>query len=186
MCKKSDVVVLLSGGIDSTACIPFYVNQDFSVTALFCDYGQVSLSQELPAVTAIADFYNIELNIVKCDGLPQINGGEIVSRNALLLNLALFFIQKKPALLALGIHSGTHYIDCGELFLTKMQSIFDLYTDGRVIITAPFISWTKKEIWDYCIFEKAPLNLTYSCELGKKQPCGVCSSCKDLEVLYAG
>lgn len=185
MSNKPDIVVLLSGGIDSMACVQFYKDEGADVTALFCNYGQKSLNQEILAATAISKYYNIDLNIVNCIGLPQINGGEIISRNSLLLNIALYSLQKKEAIVVLGIHSGTEYIDCTEMFIKKMQSIFDIYTDGKVQISTPFIYWTKKEIWDYCILKNAPLSLTYSCELGKEQPCGLCRSCKDLEVLYA-
>ncbi len=185
MIKQSEVVILLSGGIDSMACIPFFKDKNLNITALFCNYGQLSLEQEKSSAKAIAHFYRVNFDIINCEGLPKINGGEIISRNALLLNIALYNLQKKPGLISLGIHSGTGYVDCSEIFINKMQSIFDLYTDGTIRISTPFINWTKKDIWDYCMLKKAPLNLTYSCELGKKQPCGICNSCKDLEVIYA-
>ena len=55
---------------------------------------------------------------------------------------------------------------------------------GKITLSAPFVDWTKKQIFDYCRLEKIPLELTYSCELGKNQPCGECSSCKELTALY--
>jgi 7-cyano-7-deazaguanine synthase len=66
-----------------------------------------------------------------------------------------------------------------------MQKTFDLYTDGMVNISTPFIDWKKNEIYNYTKKNKIPVHLTYSCELGEKQPCGKCKSCKDLEYLYA-
>ena len=66
-----------------------------------------------------------------------------------------------------------------------MQSIFDIYKNGLIKIDAPFLTFYKSQIYDYCIKEKVPLNLTYSCELGLKQPCGKCLSCKDLEKISA-
>ena len=40
-------IVLLSGGIDSMACIHFYLNQGYSIEALFCDYGQPASVREM-------------------------------------------------------------------------------------------------------------------------------------------
>ena len=68
--------------------------------------------------------------------------------------------------------------------LKQTQDIFDEYTERTIKLGAPFLNFNKKEIWDYCQIEKVPLNLSYSCELGKKQPCGICSTCKDLESIY--
>lgn len=42
----------------------------------------------------------------------------------------------------------------------------------------------KIEVWEYAKSKRVPINLTYSCELGLKQPCGKCPSCKDLIILY--
>jgi 7-cyano-7-deazaguanine synthase len=47
------------------------------------------------------------------------------------------------------------------------------------------LDFSKRDIWKYCKIEKVPIHLTYSCELGKKQPCGNCDTCKDLEKIYA-
>jgi predicted subunit of tRNA(5-methylaminomethyl-2-thiouridylate) methyltransferase len=46
--------VLLSGGIDSTACAAFYLSQDFQVHAVFVDYGQVAARREADAAKAVA------------------------------------------------------------------------------------------------------------------------------------
>jgi 7-cyano-7-deazaguanine synthase len=86
---------------------------------------------------------------------------------------------------ATGLHAGTAYGDCTSSFVALMQQVFDIYTDGICRVAAPFVEWTKKDIWDFCVEEQVPINLTYSCEVGGKVPCGLCLSCKDLEVLRA-
>jgi 7-cyano-7-deazaguanine synthase len=82
-------------------------------------------------------------------------------------------------MVAIGIHSGTEYRDCSDYFLRQVQSSFDVYTEGRIFISAPFLHWTKKEICEYCRTMKVPFELTYSCEAGHDQPCGQCLSCID-------
>jgi len=179
------VLVLLSGGIDSTATVHFYKTQGNSVSGLFIDFGQISGKREEAASEFIADFFKIKLHKVKCSGINSKKSGYISGRNAFLLHTALMNFPFKKGIIAIGIHSGTNYIDCSNSFAIMMQQSFDLYTDGQVNIGTPFINWKKNEIYYYSQKNGIPLHLTYSCELGKKQPCGECISCKDLEALNA-
>jgi len=181
----TDALVLLSGGIDSAACLRFYLLQSFSVTSLFVEYGQVSASKESRASKEIADFYNVPFRkVVMKNTVKHENGGYILGRNAFLLLTGLLNFQKSNGIIALGIHSGTNYPDCSHTFIDGIQAVFDEYTDGRIKIGTPFISFTKLEIWNFCHKEDIPVELTYSCELGKQQPCKECNSCKDLKALY--
>jgi len=183
--NNTAVLTLLSGGIDSTACVPFYLSQGFSVSALFCDYGQVSARKEQIAASAICAHYDIPFEKIVSSGFTQWAGGYIPGRNAFILNTGLMAFKHATGIIAIGVHSDTPYVDCSEKFIQQMQSLFDLYSDGRIVIGAPFLHWNKPQIWDYCESKRAPLELTYSCELGRKQPCGECLSCKDLEALHA-
>lgn len=70
-------------------------------------------------------------------------------------------------LISIGIHSGTNYSDCSELFVDKLQNIFDLYCDGKISIDAPFLEWTKSDIWKFATENDVPIHLTYSCEKGE-------------------
>jgi len=181
----SGVCVLLSGGIDSTACVAFYLDQGFSVNATFVDYRQVSARRELAAAEAIAGHYAIPLIALTWSGFCEKGAGLIQGRNALLLVGALMELPQDVSILALDIHSGTTYQDCTRSFICQMQSVFDIYMQGKVQIGVPFLEWTKSDIWAFCKSRGVPLELTYSCERGLDQPCGKCLSCRDLEVLYA-
>jgi len=183
---KNHVMVLASGGIDSTAVMNFYLEQKFFVLALFVDFGQHAIKEEEKAVSKVCEHYDVPSKKVSFSGFNITSDGFIVGRNALLLHTALMEFQERKGIISIGVHLGTRYADCSEEFIRIMQASFDLYTNGRISIGVPFLNWNKKEIWDYCISHQVPLNLTYSCELGLIQPCGRCKSCKDLEVLYAG
>lgn len=176
----------MSGGIDSTACLAFYLAQLFTVSTLFVDYGQISAKQESNAASSISNHYCVSLETIKVTGFREWSGGYIPGRNAFLLYTALLAFKQSTGLIGIGIHAGTTYQDCSEPFVQHMQASFDLYTDGRIRIGAPFLKWDKREIWDFCQSVKVPLELTYSCELGRNQPCGECLSCKDTETLHAG
>jgi 7-cyano-7-deazaguanine synthase len=185
MSDRRNVLVLLSGGVDSTACVAYYISQKYSVNGLFVDYGQSAARYENKAALAISQHYNIPLKKIIVSGARKWGAGCIPGRNSFLLLIALMNFKYKSGLVAIGIHSGTDYWDCSKEFIEIMQTCFERYTDGCISIDAPFLSWKKNEIWKYSIEKKVPLELTYSCELGKEQPCGECLSCRDLEVLYA-
>ncbi len=180
--NPGNVIVLLSGGMDSTACLHFYKKEDYNVTPLYINFGQIAAPNELTAARNVCQHYNLELRTLNCIGDKQFSNGNISGRNAFLLITALMHFDFKYAIIALGIHTGTDYQDCTPEFLNRMQTVYDLYKNGTIKIGAPFIKWTKNEIYDYCLLNNIPLKLTYSCELGLKQPCGICKSCKDLMV----
>jgi len=186
MKKKGKVWVLSSGGIDSTACIAFYLKQGFDVSSVFIEYGQISKTYERKASIAISEFYKINHKKITCSKFREKFAGEIRGRNAFLLLTALMELPEYTGILAMGIHAGTLYQDCTPIFIKKMQTIFDIYFKGTIQIGAPFIKWTKNEILAYCRNENIPTEITYSCELGKKQPCGQCLSCQDRELINAG
>ncbi|MBN2571868.1 MAG: 7-cyano-7-deazaguanine synthase [Ignavibacteriales bacterium] len=181
---KKKVTVLFSGGIDSTACLHYYLSHNYSVLGLFVDFGQKSAKKEFDAVKNISKYFKIEFNSIQFSEYPYETSGKINGRNLLLLSAALFYSKYTSGIIALGIHSGTSYPDCDQSFIDSVQHTFDIYMDGKVQIECPFINFEKKEIYKYCIDSNIPLELTYSCEMGAKQPCGQCLSCKDLIALY--
>jgi 7-cyano-7-deazaguanine synthase len=176
-------LILLSGGIDSTACLVFYRNLLESVSALFIDYGQSAANNERASAITVCEHYKTPLRIINVAGLGPWPSGYINGRNAFLLHSALMASEFDKGIIAIGVHSSTSYSDCSEYFIGQMQASFDIYTDGRVRINAPFINWSKGEIVEYCRMNEVPLELTYSCELGGAEPCHQCASCIDTEVL---
>lgn len=179
------VLILASGGIDSTACIKFYRKLKFKVDVIFFDYGQTASKKEFSALKQISRTFKIIPRKVRLAKSNKFKDGLVIGRNAFLIFSALMLFGKKSGILAIGIHKGTGYYDCSQAFIDQVQVIIDQYSQGTISLAAPFLNFNKKEIWDYCIMEKVPLQLTYSCELGENQPCNKCSTCKDLKKLYA-
>ncbi len=183
--SRLKVWVLLSGGLDSAACVEFYTSQKFEVTGLYVNYSQLATTYEQAAAEAIAEHYRIPLTGLQWSGSRSFTKGEIVGRNAFLLFTALMEIGSNTGIVAAGLHSGTSYFDCSPSFLSSIQLIFDGYCDGRIKVAAPFLEWSKLQIWEYCLAHAVPIELTYSCECGTPQPCGRCLSCQDREALNA-
>jgi 7-cyano-7-deazaguanine synthase len=177
-------LLLLSGGLDSAACIPFLLRQGVGVEALHVSYGQLASKKEESAAKAIANHYGISIKHVQLDSSHCIySEGEITGRNAFLLSLGLMHSNASTAYIGIGIHSGTGYYDCSENFLQVMQSLCSNYTNGAVKIAAPFRQFSKREIWAYAKESETPINLTYSCQAGTSPTCGKCPSCLDLNKL---
>jgi len=183
--KRRLVYVLLSGGIDSTACVHFYWDQGYRVKPLHVQYGQGARVSELRSASAVSKFYGLELLRVDLSRMKPSASGEIPGRNALLLSVGLMNMGARTGLLALGIHAGTRYFDCQPTFVGLWERLLDGYTDGRIRVSAPFADWDKADIWQYCQQNNVPVDLTWSCETNSKKPCGRCLSCKDREALNA-
>jgi 7-cyano-7-deazaguanine synthase len=181
----STATILLSGGIDSSTCLAYYLREGFSVDALVIDYGQVAARRELRAAKAVSRHYRVGLRSLTLAGAVQKSEGLIVGRNALLLFAGVLEFQANGGVIAIGIHSGTEYRDCSPTFVREIQRVVDTSTAGTVQIGAPFLDWTKADVWSFAQEAKVPLSLTYSCERGVDQPCGSCGSCRDLEALRA-
>ncbi len=177
--------LLLSGGIDSTACLAFYLKEEFHVECLHISFGQPGSRQERAAAERVARHFDVPLTILHWSGSADFMAGEIVGRNAFFLLGSLIEIRGNAGILAIGIHAGTPYFDCSQAFLSSLQTVFDGYCDGRVRIAAPFIEWSKQQVFAFCESEGVPIELTYSCEKGMNKPCGKCLSCRDRRVLDA-
>jgi 7-cyano-7-deazaguanine synthase len=182
---RGRVTVLLSGGIDSSTCLAYYLHERFHVDAVFVDYGHVAAKKELRAAKSICRHFRVPFRVVQLIGVSQKGPGLIVGRNAFLLCTTVLESDAGARTLAIGLHSGTRYRDCSPLFVRELQNVFDICTGGTIQIGVPFLKWTKPDVWALAKKMRIPVSLTYSCERGLKQPCGSCDSCSDLEMLRA-
>jgi len=182
--RQTPAVLLLSGGLDSAACLSLLTECGFPTKCLFIDYGQPSASRERDAAQQIARYYAAPINILRCSGFGDWPDSALPGRNAFFVTSAVMAQRQEKGFIVLGLQESCGYPDTGSRFVRSMQSILDLYTDGRVRLFAPFADWTKQDIWEYCHLTSVPVHLTYSCDLGLEQPCGRCNSCRDVESLW--
>jgi 7-cyano-7-deazaguanine synthase len=175
----ADVCVLLSGGIDSSACVAFYLRLGNRVTALFVDHGQRARAEERRAARRMARHFSVPLQTVTISGGPALGPGEILGRNALLATVPLALRPSTPRVIAMGLHKGSPYPDCQPPFAEHIQRLFDLYTQGCTQFGTPFLAWERPAILALCAQERVPIAKTYSCERGTSPPCGACLSCRD-------
>ena len=182
---EPEVMILLSGGVDSAACTKFYLDFGRPSCGLFIDYGQPAAIYEVKSAIAIAKHYSIPIKCLVWRGWQLKTAGLIPGRNFFLLSAALMEKPDFVSVIAMGIHAGTNYPDCSKTFWARMQAVVDVYEHCRIQLAAPFLSWSKSEIYAYSLQKGVPFELTYSCERGGTSPCGECLSCKDREMLNA-
>src|SRR6266498_1381467 len=87
--QRPEVLVLLSGGIDSAACMDFYMGMARAVSALHVDYGQAAEVQERRAAESVARFYGVPLECRRLEMADRKSVGEVPGRNAFLVLTAM-------------------------------------------------------------------------------------------------
>lgn len=183
MSNRVKVLLLASGGIDSTALIDLYLRKNVKIRCVHFQYDQQNAQSERTAVQRICEYYNIENSIIRLNFPIAQRKEELIGRNALFV-LAASSLESTPIRIALGIHSGPQYYDCSKLFIEDCQRILDGYFAGTVRVEAPFIDLEKIDIMEYCKSNNVPIHLTYSCLRQNYPPCGKCTSCLDRKKFY--
>lgn len=171
-------MLLLSGGIDSSTMLKFYLRQKTRLLCIHYQYGQPAAESELNAAENITHLYQVELNVIQLTFPMSARRDELLGRNALFV-LAAASMGSSPSRIALGLHRGTGYYDCTEDFVKDMRGILDGYHAGTVRLETPFLTFYKKDIITYGKQIGVPFALTYSCQRKNTPPCEECPSCID-------
>lgn len=202
-----DVVLLLSGGIDSTTALYKYKNEGKNVLCLIFDYGQ-SLIKEVDIAKNNAIRLGMDYKIVKIDlsfsdsscslisdnpiatgrSFEQIDNNVPTSyvefRNGILLSYAVMLAEchKIPVIAGgfNGLQSGQYYDDTYE-FIKAFEKAANAGTSPQyhVQIEAPFSKMEKSEIVKYGMSLGIDYEkYTWSCYKNGESPCNECDSCK--------
>lgn len=186
---KNKVLVLASGGLDSSVVLGLYKWLDYDISVMYFDYGNLNKREEKDALIKLCSKFNIaKIEEVKLD-ISWSSGGcldednedmYIEMRNLIFLANALSYAQaKKINTIAVGFIGGP-----GEYNDTTDEFLYDFHTlsvnSTGVQIKAPLKGYTKQEVYRLGLKFGINLKNTYSCNKGKGKPCGVCYDCKDL------
>jgi 7-cyano-7-deazaguanine synthase len=201
---SAKVVVVLSGGIDSTVLLYAMLGEHPEVLAISFDYGQRHRI-ELERAAEIARIANVDHMILNVRGLAAIFTGSaliaqsgqhvphghyeaesmrstvVPNRNMIFLSIATAYaIRQGAQIVAYGAHAGDHaiYPDCRPEFAHAMKIAMLESNEQGVTLATPFIKWSKAEIVAYGDHLGAPLWLTWSCYEGNPpEHCGRCGTC---------
>jgi 7-cyano-7-deazaguanine synthase len=185
------VIVLLSGGIDSSVAAAYLKSKRWEVLPLFINHRQGPLQAERKASDQIVSSLGISRPFeieVTLDKLKRINkrwlqlGIGTPGRNMTFLSLAIVYagVMGTDAI-ALGSAYGSTYPDTSYAFLHLVERVSQCVLDRRIQIFSPFKEerWTSAEIVREGAKLHVPLEKTWSCYLPRRIQCGICVKCRD-------
>ena len=211
--KNKSIVVLLSGGLDSSTVTGIAKQSKAKIFGLSFDYGQRH-KKELHSASIIAKHFDIEeFKIIKLDlslwggssltdtqkhiptdGIQKdkIPNTYVPGRNTIFISVALSYAEAIDAdFIGLGVNSLDYsgYPDCRPDYIKKFQELAQLSNKrGRennpIKLWTPLIDLNKEEIFELAFLNNVPLNKTWSCYSGKSKPCGICDSFRIRDKAY--
>ena len=207
MRDQTQVVVALSGGMDSCVCAALAV-RDFgaeATAALHVSYGQRTERRERDAFQAICDRLQIRQRLAIQNPFFRAIGGSALTdnkisipdagleigahipvtyvpfRNAHFLSAAVSWAE---VLGATEIYIGaveqdsSGYPDCRPEFYRAFNEVIRTGTkEGRIRVKTPLIALRKAQIVTLGLELDAPFDLTWSCYGAEDRACGTCESC---------
>jgi 7-cyano-7-deazaguanine synthase len=198
----SKIVIILSGGMDSTTLAYDLHHQGHELHALSFNYGQKH-SKELTFAAITCSKLGIDHKIVPfsddlkflvansalTDSTQDVPEGHyaddnmkatvVPNRNMIMLALATgYAISIGANAVAYAAHAGDHtiYPDCRPEFAEGMSQVMALCHFTPVELLSPYMNITKSDI---CVIGRdlgVPYGDSWTCYKGEAKPCGVCGA----------
>jgi 7-cyano-7-deazaguanine synthase len=197
-------LVVLSGGMDSSAALAWAKNQPSTevVGAISFWYGSKHNDREWESAQKIAAYYYVPIKRVRLDFVAENftsdllkTGGEVPEghyadpsmkrtvvpfRNGIMLAISAGYAESIEAeAIVLGNHFGDHavYPDCRKSFIEPMAKAIQEGTYAQIKLVSPFCEVDKTEIARIGTQLKVPFEMTWSCYKGEEKHCGKCGTC---------
>lgn len=190
------IVLLASGGLDSTLSAVLAVEQGLEVHPLFVDYGQIAKDRELNACRVNYKQYGLpEPKVVNVQGFGALYPSGLTNSNVdifedaflpgrnmlFLLVGATYACDVCANSISIGLLSEklSLFPDQTREFLGKAQHLISMMTGRKLQILAPLMDFTKRDV--VALAKKKGIVGTYSCHSGGETPCGECIACKEFD-----
>ena len=197
--SRKKVVLLYSGGLDSTVLLYDLASRDMDVMPLGIMYQQshrreIGHAHDLCRRLKIGYRYTYALfpcmekdyplfggRIPECHYEDDAMRAVVVpNRNMVFLSLAISYaVAQKADSVAYACHAGDSAIfpDCRPEFVQAMDVASRLCDDKEVSIVSPFASMSKADIVQLGSDLGVPFELTWTCYKGQEKHCGKCGAC---------
>lgn len=194
------VILLYSGGIDSTVLYYWLLDKGFDVFPMHINYGQVTYYGELRSINNITNklskrspiFINIPelknvgkgslIGDIQTSNFSQIDWMEVEffpNRNMILLSIAASYAYKLNVnMLSIGVTGINSYKDTNGIFIKNMEQVLSISLYPIKII-APFVDRARKFVINEAMRLNVPIEDTFSCNCLGDRHCLLCSSCLD-------
>jgi len=187
------VVALSSGGVDSSVMMQLLKKSDCRLFPLFIDYGQLAANAEWEACQKICQYLDLKPIRMDVRGFGHLIPSGLTSRkldiekeaflptrNLLFLTLgAAYGYVKSAYVIAIGLLSNPIFPDQTKEFVQEAQRSISRALGVDVTILTPLISLNKFDTLRLARKHRLPIEYTYSCHSGSREPCGCCISCKE-------
>ena len=180
------VVILFSGGLESTSLIEYFKEKRYQIKLLHIEVGYTWEQAELNSAQKTAKYYNFELKSLSCPlGVKQLGfvkdkkSNIIKLRNLTLLSLgANYALANGITKIAIGLFGDKSYPDTSLPYLKTIEELIKRGSKENFKILTPFYGKTKKDI--YATYkDKIPLDYIFSCANPQgEQRCGKCYKCQ--------
>lgn len=195
------VVILLSGGMDSTTLLYYMRNVGKEVYPITFSYGQKHTLEvgaakftciklglphkvlDLRALGEIAPSALTREGVDIPEGHYEAEGMKatvVPNRNMVFLALATAYaIGIDAEEVAYAAHSGDHaiYPDCRPGFIRAVKEAVRLCNDSEIYLSTPFEDLHKEDILRMGLELGVDYSLTWSCYKGGNKSCGKCGTC---------
>jgi 7-cyano-7-deazaguanine synthase len=197
-----NVVLIYSGGLDSTVLLYDLLAQGHGVKTLSVNYGQRH-ARELESAQAISTMVGAEHKVADLRSISALLAGSsltsievavpdghyaeetmkttvVPNRNMIMLSVAAgWAISTKSDAVAFAAHGGDHaiYPDCRAEFAEALDKAIQMADWHVVRLIRPFVGMTKADIARRGAELRVPFELTWSCYKGGSHHCGVCGTC---------
>lgn len=205
------VLVILSGGLDSSTVLASLVNDGHEVGAVTFSYGSKHNAAENEAARHIGELYELaEHHFIDLEPAFRafrsdllLSGGDVPEghyaeesmkktvvplRNGIMMTLAAGLAESLGFdAVAVGTHLGDHaiYPDCRTTFLQAMALAIKLGTWAGVEVLSPVQDLDKAGIVALAEELDLPFVLTHTCYNGERPGCGRCGACVERAEAFA-
>lgn len=195
----ANIILLASGGLDSTTLAYWLVERRHTIVPLFFDYGQHCVEKEwstlqrvLPSAGVKAPlrvdisgiFANSTSRLIKEANLwaEDVKADDLyIPYRTLLFFSAAAAVGQTHNILEVfsGFINSNHAkeLDCTSTFFNSLDRLSE--SIGPVRFIQPFRELSKTEVVEIAKELKVPIGLTFSCQVFSDIPCGACPNCVD-------
>ena len=204
---KPDIVVSLSGGMDSAVCAAIAVDEVGAeqVAALHVSYGQRTETREQTSFLGICERLGIHRRLIFRTPFFRTIGGSALTDDQIAVpdapteigaHIPVTYVPFRNAHFLSAAVSWAEVLGAGRIYIGAVQQDSSGYPDcrpefyrayneaiktgtkeGRIEIVTPLIGLRKAQIVTLGLELGAPLDLTWSCYSREDRACGVCESC---------
>ena len=193
------VLLLCSGGLDSTTLAYWLRARDVEIVPVFLDYGQHCVEKEWQTLRQALLAKGVHpIERIDVSGIfrgshsrlivePDLWNEPVADHELYIPYRTLLFFAIAAARAQIrglvDVYSGfinsnhAKEIDCSVDFLNRLDALAE--DVGPVRFHMPFRYWSKSDVVAEAIRLGVPIGITYSCQLLSDTPCGACPNCVD-------